>query len=92
MGVFAFHDAYPETTDVSEDESDGEQADFYIDSDASDADLPELKQEPERIGPGEGSTRPGRCHSCSSRDDATKMETVCLNLCALPAALRHIDR
>lgn len=51
MGVFAFHDAYPETADVSEDESDGEQADFDIDSDASDADLLELKQELNELGP-----------------------------------------
>lgn len=47
MGVFAFHDAYPET----EDESDGEQADFDIDSDASDTDLLELKQELNKLGP-----------------------------------------
>lgn len=51
MGVFAFHDAYPETADVSEDESDGEQADFDIGSDASDADLLELKQELNELGP-----------------------------------------
>lgn len=44
MGVFAFHDAYPEKGDVSEDESDGKPADFDIDSDASDADPLELKQ------------------------------------------------
>ena len=28
MGVFVFHDAYPEAVDVLEGESDGEQADF----------------------------------------------------------------
>ena len=91
MGAFAFQNAYPETVDVSVDESDGEQADFDIDSDASDADLLELKQA-EQIGPGEGTTRPGRRHCCCSRDDATKMETVCLNFCAVPAASRYIDR
>lgn len=42
--VFAFHDAYPEKGDVSEDESDGKPADSDIDSDASDADPLELKQ------------------------------------------------
>ena len=51
MGVFAFHNAYPEAGDVSEDESDGEQAEFDIDSDASDADLLELKQELNKLGP-----------------------------------------
>ena len=45
MSVFAFHDAYPEAGDFSMDESDSRQADFDIDSDASDADLLELKQE-----------------------------------------------
>ena len=51
MGVFAFHDVYPEAGDVSEDESDGEPADFDIDSDASDADLLELKQKLNKLGP-----------------------------------------
>ena len=51
MGAFAFQNAYPETVDVLEDESDGEQADFNIDSDASDADLLELKQELNKLGP-----------------------------------------
>ena len=45
MDAFAPPNAYPETIDVLEDESDGEQADFDVDSDASDADLLELKQE-----------------------------------------------
>lgn len=44
MGVFAFQDAYPETVDVLENESDGDSADFDIDSDAFDADLLELNQ------------------------------------------------
>ena len=51
MGVFAFHDAYPEAVDVLEGESDGEHADFDIDSDASNADLLELKQELNKLGP-----------------------------------------
>ena len=51
MGIFAFHDAYSETVAVSEDESHGEQADFDIDSDASDADLLELRQELNKLGP-----------------------------------------
>lgn len=51
MGAFAFQNAYPETVDVLKDESDGEQADFDIDSDASDADLLELKQELNKLGP-----------------------------------------
>lgn len=46
----AFHDAYPEAGDFSVDESDSEQADFDIDSDASDADLLELKQELNWLG------------------------------------------
>ena len=50
MGVFAFHDAYPETDDISADESDSEQ-DFDIDSGASDAELLELKQELNKLGP-----------------------------------------
>ncbi len=51
MGTFAFQDAYPEAGDFSEDENDGEEADFDIDSDASDADLLELKQELNKLGP-----------------------------------------
>ena len=51
MGVFVFHNAYPEAGNVSEDKSDGEQADFNIDSDASDTDLLELKQELNKLGP-----------------------------------------
>ena len=43
MGAFAFQNAYPETVDVLEDKSDGEQTDCDIDSDVSDADLLELK-------------------------------------------------
>lgn len=50
MGVFEFHNPYPETGDVLEDESDGKSAGFDIDSDASDADLLELKQELNRLG------------------------------------------
>ena len=92
MGAFAFQKAYPETVDVLEEESDGEQADFDIDSDASDADLLELKQELNKLGPEKGTTRAGRCHCCCSRDGATKMETVCLNLCGVYAAFRYIDR
>lgn len=37
MGAFVFHNAYPETGDVSIDESDSEQVDFDNESDASDA-------------------------------------------------------
>ena len=37
MGVFAFYNAYPETSNVSVNKSEGQQADFDIDSDASDA-------------------------------------------------------
>ncbi len=51
MCAFAFRSAYPEADDVSVDEGDGEQADFDIDSDASDADLLELKQELNKLGP-----------------------------------------
>jgi len=40
-----------QTGDVLEDESDGEPADFDIDSDVSDADLLELKQELNKLGP-----------------------------------------
>ncbi|KAI4191879.1 MAG: hypothetical protein LQ350_008723, partial [Teloschistes chrysophthalmus] len=52
MCAFAFHNAYPKAGDVSMDEGDGEQTDFDIDSDASDADLLELKQELNKLGPG----------------------------------------
>ena len=45
MGSSAFHNVYTEADDFSVDESDSEQADFDIASDASDADLLELKQE-----------------------------------------------
>ena len=45
MSVFAFHNAYSETDDLSVNESDSEQTDFDIDSDASDANLRKLKQE-----------------------------------------------
>ena len=47
MGAFPFHDAYSEAGDFSVDESDSEQADFDIHSDASDADL----LEPKKLGP-----------------------------------------
>ena len=50
MGAFAFHDAYPEAGDSSVDESDSEQADFGIDSTASNADPLELKQELTELG------------------------------------------
>lgn len=43
--------AYPEAVDVSENESDGEQADFDIDSDSSDADLLGLKQDLNKLSP-----------------------------------------
>lgn len=43
MGEFAFHNAYPKVGGVSVDKSDGEKVDFDIDSDASTADLLELK-------------------------------------------------
>ena len=51
MGAFALQNAYAETVDVLEDESDGEQADFDINSDASDADLLELKQKLNNLSP-----------------------------------------
>ncbi|KAL9099083.1 MAG: hypothetical protein Q9163_005362 [Psora crenata] len=50
-GAFALQNLYSETVDVLEDKSDGEQADFDIDSDASNADLLELKQELYKLGP-----------------------------------------
>ena len=50
MGAFAFHNGYPKTGDVLMDESDSEQVDFDIRSDASDADLLELKQELNKLG------------------------------------------
>lgn len=40
-----------EAVDVSENESDGEQADFDIDSDSSDADLLGLKQDLNKLSP-----------------------------------------
>lgn len=43
--------AYPEAVDVSENESDGEQADFDIDSDSSDVDLLGLKQDLNKLSP-----------------------------------------
>ena len=50
MGVFAFHDTYLETGDISADKSDDEQTDFDIDSDASDAELLKLKQKLNKLG------------------------------------------
>ena len=50
MGAFAFYNAYPKIGDVSIDESDSEQVDFNIESDASDTDLLELKQELNKLG------------------------------------------
>lgn len=43
--------AYFEAVDISEDESDGEQADFDIDPDSSDADLLGLKQDLNKLSP-----------------------------------------
>ena len=37
MGVFAFDNGFPETGNVLVDKSEGEQADFDVDTDASDA-------------------------------------------------------
>ena len=51
MGAFAFHDAYPEAGGCPVDESDSDQVDFDINSDASDVDLLELKQELNKLGP-----------------------------------------
>lgn len=51
MGAFVFHDACPEAGDFPIDESDSEQADFDIGSDASNADLLEPKQELNKLGP-----------------------------------------
>ena len=51
MGAFIFQDAYPEKGDLSVVESDDEQGNFDIDSDVSDADLLELKQELNKLGP-----------------------------------------
>ena len=51
MGAFAFQDAYSEPGDSIIIESDHEPADFDIDSDASDAELLELKQELTKLGP-----------------------------------------
>ena len=44
MGAFALQNAYSKTVDVLKSESDGEQADFDIDSNASDANLLKQKQ------------------------------------------------
>ena len=51
MGAFTLENAYPAPDHCSLVESDDEQADFDIDSDASDADLLELKQELNKLGP-----------------------------------------
>lgn len=51
MGAFTFENAYPTPDHCSLVESDDEQADFKIDSDASNADLLELKQELNKLGP-----------------------------------------
>jgi hypothetical protein len=53
MGAFAFHDAYPETGDILMDESDSEQVNSNIELHASNADLLELKQELNKLGPEE---------------------------------------
>ncbi|KAI4085745.1 MAG: hypothetical protein L6R37_008483, partial [Teloschistes peruensis] len=50
MCAFAIRDAYPEAADFSVDEDDGEEVDLDIDSDTSDANLLELKQELEKLG------------------------------------------
>lgn len=51
MGVFAFHNAYPEAGDVSVHKIDGKETDFDIDSDAFNTDLLQLKQELNKLGP-----------------------------------------
>ncbi|MCJ1473138.1 hypothetical protein MMC13_001789 [Lambiella insularis] len=52
MGTFAFQNAYPDPDDGSANNSDNEEVgDFEIDSDASDAELLELKQELSRLKP-----------------------------------------
>ena len=51
MGAFTFENPYPTPDHYSMVESDDEQVGFDIDSDASDADLLELKQELNKLGP-----------------------------------------
>ncbi len=51
MGVFVLQDAYPKIVECLVAKSNGEQTDFDIDSDASDADLLELKQGLTKSGP-----------------------------------------
>ncbi len=50
MGAFTFENAYPTPDHYSMVESDDEQEDFDIDSEVSDADLLELKQELNKLG------------------------------------------
>jgi hypothetical protein len=50
MGAFTFENAYPTPDHCSMVESDDEQEDFDIDSEVSDADLLELKQELNKLG------------------------------------------
>lgn len=51
MSVFAFQSAYSETGDCSVIESDDEQTNFNIDSDASDVNLLKLKQKLIKLKP-----------------------------------------
>ena len=51
MSAFAFQSAYSKTVDVLKNKSDGEQADFDIDSDASDTNLLKLKQKLSKLSP-----------------------------------------
>ncbi len=50
MGAFTFESVYPTPDQCSMVESDNEQEDFDIDSEVSDADLLELKQELKQLG------------------------------------------
>ena len=91
MGAFAPQNAYPETVDVLEDESDGELADFDIDSDASDADLLELKRELNELGP-ERAQRDLADATVAAQEMTLQRWKRYASICAVPAAFLCIDR
>ena len=73
------------------DESDSELENFDIDSDPCGADLLELKRELNRLG-SEMIQRNLADAIISAQEMTLQRWTVCLSFCAVPAALRHINR
>lgn len=89
MGAFTFHDAYPETGDVLVDDSD---EDFDIDSNASDADLLDLKQGLNRLGPEKAQRDLADATIAAQEMTVQRWERHVSTSTLILVATRHVDR